>query len=178
MVVQLCSHVWLFATLWTSAHQASLSFTVSQSLLRFMSTESMILSSHLILCHPFLLLPSVCPIIRVFSSESALCLRWTKFWSFSFSTSPSNKYSVLISFKSDWFDLFAVQGILKILLQHHSSKTIHRSAFFMVQLSHLYMVTEKPSLWLDGPLSAKQCLCFLICCLGLSQLFFQGTGVF
>ena len=116
VVVQSCSHVWLFATLWTSAQQASLSFTTSQSLFRFMSIELMILFSYLILCHPFLLLPSVYPIIRVFSSESALCIRWPTFWSFSFSTSPSNKYSGLISFKTDLFDLFAVQAILKILL--------------------------------------------------------------
>ena len=168
VVVQSLSRVQFFATPWSAAHQPSLSFTISWSLLRLMSIESLMPSNHLILCHPFVLLPSIFPSIRVFSSESALCIRWTKFWSFSFSTSPSHKYSVLISFKIDWFDLFAVQGILKILLQHHSSKTIHCSAFFMVQLSHLYMVTEKPSLWLDGPLSAKQCLCFLICYLGLS----------
>ena len=124
-------------TPWTAAHQASLSFTISPCLLKIkLSIESVISSSHLNLCSPLLLLPSVFPIIRVFSNESALCIRWPKYWSFSIS--PSNEYSELISFRIDWFDLLAVQGTLKSLLQHHSSKALifWRSAFFVVQLSH------------------------------------------
>ena len=120
--VQSLSHVQLFATPWTAAHQASLSITNSQSLLKLMSIESVIPSNHIILCCPLLLLPSIFPSIRVFAKESVLCIRWSKYWSFSFSISPSNEYSGLISFKMDWFDLFAVQGTLKSLLQHHSSK--------------------------------------------------------
>ena len=137
------SHVRLFETLWTAAHQASLSFITSWSLLRLMSTESVMPSNHLILSHP-LLLPSVFPSIRVFPHGSAL-IRWPKYWSFSFSISPSSEYSGLISFRIDWFDLFAVQGTLKSLLQHYSSKAsiLWHSAFFIVQLSHLYMTTEK-----------------------------------
>ena len=111
------------ATPWTIAHQASLSFTIPWSLLKLMSIESVMPSNHLILCCPFLLLPSVIPSIRVFSSESALHIRWSKYWSFSFSISPSNEYSGLIAFSNDGFDLLAVQGTLKSLLQHHSSKT-------------------------------------------------------
>jgi len=122
VVVQSLSHVQLFATPWTAARQASLSSTPSQSLLRLRSTESVMPFNHLILCHPLLLLPSIFPSIRVFSSESALHIRWPKDWSFSFSISPSNEYSGLIFFRMDWFDLFAVQGTLKGLLQHHSSK--------------------------------------------------------
>ena len=118
--VQSLSRVWLFATSWTAAHQAPLSFTVSLSLLKFMSLESVMLSNHLILCHSLLLLPSIFPRIRVFSNESALWLGWPKYWSFSIS--PSNEYSALISFRVDWFDFLAVQGTLKGLLQHHSSK--------------------------------------------------------
>ena len=127
-------------TPWTAAHQASLSFTISQSLLKLMSIESVIPSNHLILCHPLLLLPSIFPSIRVLSSELALCRRWPKYWSFSFRISPSNEYSGMISFRIDWFDL-AAQGTLKSLLQHHSSKAsiLRCSAFFMVQLSHPYM---------------------------------------
>ena len=130
--VQLLSHVQLFATPWTAAHQASLSITNSQSLLILMSIESVMPSNHLTLCHPLLLLPSVFPSIRVFSDESVLHMRWLKYWSFSIS--PSNEYSGLISFRLDWFDLLAVQGILKSLLQHHTSKasTLRRSAFFAV----------------------------------------------
>ena len=141
LVVQLLSHVWLFAATWTVGHQASQSFTISWSLLLFV--ELMIPSNHLILCYP-LLLPSVFPSIRVFSSESALCIRWPKYWSISFSLSPSNEYSGLISFRVDWFDL-AVQGTLKSLLQHRSSKAsiLWCSAFFLVQLSHLYMTSGK-----------------------------------
>ena len=117
----------------------------SQSLLKLMSTESMMPSSHLIFCHPLLLLPSINPSIRVFSNESVLHIRWPKYWNFSFSISPSNEYSGLISFRIDWLDLLAVQGTLKRILQHHSSKAsiLWRSAFFIVQLSHPYMTTGK-----------------------------------
>ena len=144
-VVQLPSHVQLFATPWTAAHQASLSFTPSQSLLRLMSIESVMPSNHLILYHPFLLLPSIFPSIRVFPNESGLPIRWPKCWSFSSSISPSNEYSGLNSLRIDWFDLLAVQGTLKILLQYHSSKAsvLQDSAFFMIQLSHPYMTTGK-----------------------------------
>ena len=127
----------LFATPWTAARQASLSITNSRSLLRFMSIESVMPSNHLILCCPLLLLPSIFPSIRVFSNESVLHIRRPKYWSFSFSVSPSNEYLRLISFRIDWFDLLAVQGILKSLLQHHSWKAsiLQHSTFFMVQLS-------------------------------------------
>ena len=133
-VAKLC--VQLFATPGTAACQASLSFTISWSWLKLMSIELVMPSSHLILCHP-LLLPSISPRIRVFSSESVLCIRWPKCWSFSFSISPSSEYSGLISFRTDWFDL-TVQGTLKSLLQHHSSKAsiLWRSTLFRVQLSH------------------------------------------
>ena len=120
--VQSLSCVWLFATLWTIAHQASLSITNSRSLLKFMSIESVMPSNQLILCCPLLLLPSIFPSIRVFSNESVLHIKWPKYWSFSFSISPSNEYSALISFTIDWLDLLAVQGTLKSLLQHHSSE--------------------------------------------------------
>ena len=120
--VQLLSRVRLFATPWTAARQASLSITNSQSLLKLLSIELVIPSNHLILCHPLLLLPSILPSIRVFSNESALHNRWPKYWSFSFSISPSNEFPGLISFRMDWLDLLAVQGTLKSLLQHHSSK--------------------------------------------------------
>ena len=122
VVVQSLSHVQLFATPWTAARQASLAFTSSLSLLKLMSIESVTPSNHLILCRPLLLLPSIFPSIRVFSNESALCIRWLKYWSFSFSISPSNEYSGLISFRMDCFDLLVVQGTLKHLLQHHISK--------------------------------------------------------
>ena len=130
-------------TPWTAVRQASLSITNSWSLLKLMSIESVMPSNHLILCHPLLLLPSIFPSIRVFSSESVLCIRWPNYWSFSIS--PFNKYSGLISFRIDWFDLLAVQGALKSLLQHHSSKAsiLLRSVFFIVQLSHPYMTTGK-----------------------------------
>ena len=139
VVVQSSSCVQLFATSWTEARQASLSFTISQSLLKLMSIESMMPSNHLILCCPLLLLPSIYPSIRVFSNESFLCIRWPKYWSFSFSINPSNEYSGLISFRMDWLDLLAVQGTFKSLLQHHSSKAsiLQRSAFFIVQLSRI-----------------------------------------
>ena len=142
--VQSLSHVWLFAIPWTAARQVSLSFTISQSLLKLMFTESVMPSNHLILCH-LLLLPSIFPSIRVFSNESVLCIRWPKYWSFSFSISPSNGRSGLISFRMDWLDLLAVQGTLKSLLQHQSSKApiLLHWAFFIVQLSHPYMTTGK-----------------------------------
>ena len=122
LVVQLLSHVWLFVTLWTAAHQASLSFTNSQTLLKLMSIESVMPSNNLIFCFPLLFLPLIVPSIKVHCNESYLHIRWAKYWSFSFSISPSNEYSGLISFRIDWFDLLAVQGTLKSLLQHHSSK--------------------------------------------------------
>ena len=143
--VQSLTSVRLFATPWTAARQDSLSITNSWSLLKLMSIELVMPSNHLILCHPLLLLPSIFPSVRVFSNESVLCIRWPKYWSFCFSISPSNKYSGLISFRMDWLDLLAVQGTLKSLLQHHSSKAsiLQHSAFFIVQLSHPYMTTGK-----------------------------------
>ena len=154
--VQLLNNVRLFATPWTATCQSSLSFTISQSLLKFMSIESVMPSNHFILCHLLLLLPSIFSSIRVFSSDSALHIRWPKYWSFSFSISPSNECWGLISFTIDRFYLLVVQGMLKSLLQHHSSKaSIRYSTSFMVQLSHLYMTTGKTMLWLYGPLSAK-----------------------
>ena len=130
---------------WIAADQASLSFTISWSLLKFMSIKSVMLSKHLILCCRLLLLPSIFPSIRVFSNESALPIRWPKYWSFSFNISPFNEHSGLSSFRMDWLDLLAVQGTLKGLLQHHSSKAsiLQHSAFFTVQLSHSYMTTGK-----------------------------------
>ena len=143
--IQLLSHVQLFATLWITARQAPLSVTISQSLLKLKSIESVMSSNHLNLCFPLLLLPSIFPSIRVFSNESVLCIRWPKYWSFSFSISPSGLISGLISLRVDWLDLFVVQGTLKILLQHHSSKTsiLKCSAFFIVQHSHPYMATVR-----------------------------------
>ena len=143
--VQLLSHVWLFVTPWTTAQQASLSITNSWSLLKLMSIESVMPSSHLILCWTLLLLPSNFPSIRVFCKELVLHIRWPKYWNFSFRISPSNEYSGLICFRIHWFDLFSVQGTLKSLLQHHSSKasTFWCSAFLTVQLSHPYMTTGK-----------------------------------
>ena len=143
--VQSLSHVWLFTTPHTIACQASLSSTNSQSVLKLMSIESVMTSNHLILCHPLLLLPSIFPSIKVCSNEFILHIRWPKYWSFDFSISPSNEYLGLISFRIYWFDLLAVQAILKSLLQHHSSKAsiLQCSAFFMAQLSHLYMTTGK-----------------------------------
>ena len=139
------SHVQLFATPWTASRQASLSITNFQGLLKLMSIELVMPSNHLILCHPLLLLPSIFPSIRVFSNESVLRIRWPKCWSFSFSISPSNEYSGLISFRINWLDLLAVQETLKNLLQHHSSKTsiLWCSAFFIAQHSHPYMTTGK-----------------------------------
>ena len=146
--VQSLNRVQLSATQWTTACQASLSITNSRSLLKLMSIESVMTSNHLILCCPFFLLPSVFPSISVFSDESVLRIRWPKCWSFSFSISPSNEHSGLISFRMDWLDLLVVQGTLKSLLQHRSLKAsiLQWPAFFMVQLSHSYMNTGKPQL--------------------------------
>ena len=135
--VQSLSPIWLVATPWTAAHQASLSITSPRYLLKLMSIESVMPSNHLILCRPLLLLPSVFPSIRVFSNELTLHIRWPNYWSFSFSISPFSEYSGLTSFRMDWFDLLAIQQTLKSLLQHHSSD------FFMVQLSHPHMTTRK-----------------------------------
>ena len=175
--VQSLIHVRLFATPRTTAHQASLSITNSQSLLRIMSVMPsnhpilchwcrwyfsrqswfQILSNHLILCHPLFLPPSIFPSIRVFSNEPVRHIRLPTYWSFSFSISPSNDYSGLISFRIDWLDLLAVSGTLKSLLQHHSSKAsiLRHSASFIVQFSHPYMTTGKTIVWLDGPLLVK-----------------------
>ena len=140
------SHVWLFVTPWTAARQVSLSITNSQTLFTLMSIELVMPSDHLILCCPLLLPPSIFPSIRVFSNESALCIRWPKYWSFSFSISSSNELLGLISFRMDWLDILAVQGTLKSLLQQHNSSKasiLRHSAFFIVQLSHPYMTTGK-----------------------------------
>ena len=143
--VQSLSCVWLFATAWTAACQASLSIMNSWSLLKFMSILSVMPSNHLILYHPLLLPPSIFPSIRVFSNESALHIRWPKYWSFSFNISPSNEHAGPISFRMDWLGILAVQGTLKSFLQHHSSKTsiLRHSAFFVVQLSHPYLTIGK-----------------------------------
>ena len=143
--VQSLSHVRLFVTPWTTARQASPSITNSRSLLKVISIQSVMPSNHLILCHPLLLLPPIPSSIRVFSNESALHIRWPNYWSFSFNIGPSNEHQGLISFRMDWLDLLAVQGTLKSLLQHHSSKAsiLRRSTFFTVQLSHPYMATRK-----------------------------------
>ena len=157
--VQSLSHVWLFATPWIAALQASLSITNSQGPPKPMSIESVVPSNRLILCRPLLLLPSIFPSIRVFSNESALHIRWPKYWSFSFNIIPSNEYPGLISFRMYWLDLLAVQGTLKSLLQHHSSKAsiLWCSAFYIVQLSYPYLTTGKTialTRW-NGPLLAK-----------------------
>ena len=155
-------------TQWTAAHQASLSITSYQSLLRLVSIKLMMPSNHLILCHPLLHPPSIFPSIRVFSNESVLHIRWPKYWSFSFSLRPSHEYSGSISFRMDWLALLAVQGTLKSLLQHHSSKASvpWRSAFFIVQLSHPYMTTGKTVALTRWTFVGKEFVCFLICCLG------------
>ena len=139
------NHIWLFATWWTTACQASMSITSSRSLPKLMSVESLMPSNRLILHCPLLLLPLIPPSIRVFTNELIFCMRWQKYWSFSFSISPSNEHPGLISFRMDWLDRLAVQGALKSLLQHHSSKAsiLWHSAFFTVQLSHPYMTTGK-----------------------------------
>ena len=165
--VQLISHVQLFATPWNVACQASLSITKSWSLLKLMYVESVMPSNHLILCHP-LLLPSIIPRIRVLSKESVLHIRGPKYWSFSFSISPSNEYSGLISFRMDWLDPLAVQGTLKSLLQHYSSKAsiLQCSAVFMVQLLHPYMTTGKTTALTRWTFVGKVMSLLLICCLG------------
>ena len=149
---------------WTAACQASLSITNSRSLLKLMCTESVMPSNHLILCHPLLLLPSIFPSIRVFSKESVLRIRWPRYWSFNFSISPSNEHPGLISFRMDWLDLLVVQGTLKSLLQHYSSKAsiLRHSAFFIVQLSHPYMTPGKTIALTRWTFVG---LCFLVCCL-------------
>ena len=168
--LQLLSHVRLFATPWIAAYQASLSITISRSSLKLRSIESVMPSSHLILCHPLLLLPPIPPSIRVFSNESTLCMRWPKFWSFSFNISPSKEYPELISFRMDWLDLLVVQGTLKSLFQHHNSKAsiLWCSAFFTVQLSHPYMTTGKTIALTRWNFVDKVMLLFLISCPGWS----------
>ena len=147
-IVHSLSCVWLFVTPWTAALQASLSFTISQSLLKLMSTEMVMPSNHLILCHPLLLLPSVFPSIRVFSNESALCIRWPKYRSFNFNVDPSNEHPGLISFRMDWLDLLAVQGTLKRILHHHSSKASilwHSAFFYSPTLKPQFKIRNLPS---------------------------------
>ena len=143
--VQSLSHVWFFATPWTAARQASLSFSNSRSLLKLMSIKSVMPSNHLILCHPLLLLPSIFPSNRVFPNESALDISWPQYWSFRFRFSPSSEYSKLISFIIDWLEVLAVQRTLKSLVQHHSTEPsiLHHSQLLMVQLSHPYMTPGK-----------------------------------
>ena len=161
-------------------HARLLSPPLSLSLLKFMSIELVMLSNHLILYCPLLLLPSIILSIRVFSSESTLCIRWPKYWSFSFSISPSNEFWELISFRIDWFKPLSVQGTLKSLLQHHSLKAsvLWLSVFFMVQLSHPYMTTGKNIALTRWTIFGKVMSLLLMCCLGLSQLSFQGASVF
>ena len=176
-VTQLCPTL---VTPWTAAYQISLSFTISQSLLKPMTTESVMPSNHLILYHPRLLLPSIFPSIRVFSKELVLHIRWPKYWSFSFSISPPNEYSGLISFRIDWFDLLATQGTLKSLLHHHSSKAsiLRDSAFFIVQVSHPYLPTGKTIALTIWTFMGKV---MFLHCNRLSRLtiaFFQGASVF
>ena len=168
--VQSLSPVWLFVTPWTAALQATQSVTNSQSLLKLMSIELVMLSNHLILCCPLLLLPPIPPSIRVFSSMPALHMRWPKYWSFSFNISPSNEHSGLISFRMDWLDLLAVQGTLKSLLQYHRSKAsiFLCSTFSIVQLSHPYMTTGKIIALTNQTFLDKVSLWSLICCLGWS----------
>ena len=145
-----------------------------------MSIELVMPSNPLILCHPLLLLPSIFLSIRVFSNESVIWIRWPKYWSFSFSMSPSNEHPGLISFRIDWLISLQSKGLSRVPWEHHSSKAsiLQCSAFFIVQLSHPYMTTGKTIAWLDGPLLAKYCLCFLIYCLGWLYLFFKGASVF
>ena len=163
--VQLLSHVQLFVTPWTAACQASLSITNTWSLLKLMSTELVMPSNHLILCHPLLLMASIFPSIRVFSNESVLCIKWPNYWSFSF-----NVYLGLISFRIDWFDVLAVQGTLKSPLQHHSSKAsiLWCSAFFIVLLSHLYMTTGKTIALIRWTFVGKVMTLLFSSCLGWS----------
>ena len=177
--VQTLSRVQLFATPWTTARQASLSITNSQSLLKLMSIEWVMPSNHLILCRPLLLLPSIFPSIRVFSNESALLIRWPKYWSFSFNINPSNEHPGLISFRMDWLDFLAVQGTLKSLLQHHSSKAsiLLHSAFFIVRLSHPYMTTGK-TMALTRWTFVDKLMSLLFNMLSRKVTSFQGVSVF
>ena len=177
--VESLSHVQLFANPWTAACQASLSITNSRTLLKLKSIESVMPSNHLIFCGPLLLLTSIFASIRVFSNESALRIRWPKYWSFSFSISPSNEYSGLISFRMDWLDLLAVQGTLKTLLQQHSSKAsiFQHSAFFIVQLSHTYVTTRK-TIALTKRTFVFKVKSLLFKMLSRSYLSFQGVSVF
>ena len=173
-----CSVMSNFATPWTIALQACLSITNSWNLLKLMSIELVMPSNHLILCPPLLLPPSIFPSIRVFSNESVLRIRWPEYWSISFSISPSKEYSGLISFRMDWLDLLAVQGTLKSLHQHHSSKAsiLRCSAFFIVQFSHPYMTTGKTTA-LTRDLF-QQVMSLLFNMLSWSSLFFQGASIF
>ena len=175
--VQSLSPVRLFVTPWISACQAFLSITNSRSLLKLLSIALVMPSNHLILCHPLLLPPSIFPSIRVFSNEFILCIRWPKYWSFSFNISPSSEYSGLISFRIDSLDLLAVQGTLKNLLQHHSSKAsiLRHSVFFMVQLSHPYMTIEKTTALTIWTSVSKVTSLLLIYYLGF---FFRGARIF
>ena len=180
VVVESLSHVWLFESPQTAARWASLSFTISWSLFKLMSIESVMPSSHLTLCRPLVLLPSIFSTTGVFSNESALWMRWTKYWSFSFSISPSSKQSGLISFRIGWLDLLAVQGTLKILLQHHSSKAsiLQPSTFFMVGLSHPYMTTGKSIALTIWTFSDQAMSLLFNILLFLPEIFFQGACVF
>ena len=179
-LVQSLSRVQLFATPWTAAHQASLSITNYQSLLKLMSIKLVMPSNHPILCHPLLLLPSIFPSIRVFSDESVLHIRWPKYWSFSFSISPFNEYSGLISFRMNWLDLLAVQGALKSLLQHHSSKAsiLWLSAFFIVQLLHPHMTTGKTTALTRWTFVGKVMSLLFNMQSRLVIAFFQGASIF
>ena len=170
VVVQSLSCVGLFATQWNTGRQASPSITNSPSALKLMSIESVMPSNRLLLCWPLLLPPSVFPSVRVCSNESVFCIRWPNYWSFSFSISPSNEYSGLISFRMDWLDLLAVQGTRKSLLQYHSSKAsvLWRSAFFIVQLSHPYTTTGKTIALTRQTFVGKVMSLLLICCLSWS----------
>ena len=178
VAIQSLSRVWLFATPWTAALQASLSFTISWSWLKYMSIESVMLSNHFIFSHSLLLLSSVFPRIMVFSSGLAFHIRWPRHWSFSFSVHPSSEYSGLISFGIDWFGLLAIQGLSRVF----SNTTVRKHQFFSTQSSlwsnsHIctWLLEQR---WLFGPLSAKWCLYFLIHCLGLSWLSFQEASIF
>ena len=179
-IVQSLTHVQLFATPWTTACQASLSFIISWNLLKLMSIESVMPSNYLILYHPLVLLPSTFPSIRVFSNKTALHIRLPKYWSFSFNISPSNEYSGLISFRIDWFDLLAVQGTLKSLLQHHSSKEsiLQCSAFFIVQLSHPYMTTHKTTALTRQIFVGKVMSLLLNTLSKFVTAYFQGASIF
>ena len=177
---QSLSCVWPFAISWTAARQASLSITNSRSLLKFMSIKLVMPSNHLILNHLLLLPPSIFPSIRVFSNESALLIRWPNYWSFSFSIGPSNEYSGLISFRMDWLDLLAVQGTLKSLLHHHSSKAsiLQCSGFFIVEFSHPYMTTGKTIALTRWTFVGKVMSLLFNMLSRLVITFFQGASIF